>query len=516
MAQKPIHSSGLTGGSQRRPGQDLTIRQRQSGQFPGVGMTLRSYQYDSRDRHRVPPGSNVVVKRGFFKRLIYAVTPKRVLLMTLVGGLLVGGYVGAKFAYNAHKLFGGSVLGLLVSTKLKGEGQGRVNILLAGNSADDPGHNGANLTDSIMIVSLDTRNNKAFLLSVPRDLWVDIPGEGHAKINETYNDGQLNHFKESGYPDGGMGLLAKVIQANLGVSTQYYALVDYNALMQAVDAVGGVNFTVKSADPRGLYDPNIDYSTHGPLVKLTNGSHHLSGEQALDLARARGDSVRAYGFPMSDFDRTQHQRQLLVALKNKASSAGTLANPAKLSSLSDAIGNNVKTDFSSSEVKRLYDLSQQINSNNITSLGLNDAEGKNLLGSYTYRGQSALIPALGVDDYSDIQAYIRRQLSSNPVVQENAKIVLLNATQVSGLAARQKLQLVDDNLRITKVGDAQIKQAATQIIDASGDKKPATRSFLVRRFGNNVTKLNPYQGVYDADFIVLVGQDKAAADAKSQ
>src|SRR5206468_548899 len=145
--------------------------------------------------------------------------------------------------------------------------------------------------------------------------------------------------------------------------------------------------------------------TRGPLVKLTKGPHHLNGEKALDLARARGDAYNSYGFAGSDFDRTEHQRQLLVALKNKSTTAGVLANPAKLSSLSDAIGNNVKTDFKPPEVHRLLDLVQQTGNGGIKSLSLNNADGKNLLTSYaSANGQSALIPAKGIDDFSEIQA----------------------------------------------------------------------------------------------------------------
>src|SRR5258708_30037544 len=108
-----------------------------------------------------------------------------------------------------------------------------------------------------------------------------------------------------------MGLLAEVIQQNLGIKTNYYALINYNALKDGVNAVGGIGVNIQSSDPRGLYDPSIDWSTHGPLVKLKNGVQHLNGEQALDLARARGDAYGSYGFARSDFDRTQNQRMMM-------------------------------------------------------------------------------------------------------------------------------------------------------------------------------------------------------------
>lgn len=514
MPQKrpPIANYAQT--APQRPMQDVRAA-KAAAQFPAVGMTLHSYQYDPRDRKRRAPGQPPIIKQGRWYRFWHGWSLKRAVVSLAVVVLLIGGFVGGKFLWNAHKLFGGNIFGILHSTKLKGEDVGRVNILLAGNSADDPGHSGANLTDSVMVISIDTRNNKAFMLSIPRDLWVHVPGDGHEKINHAYVTGEDNDFSEDGYPKGGMGQLEQVVSASLGMPINYYALVDYNALKQAVDSVGGVDFTVKSGDRRGLYDPNIDWSTraHNPLVKLTNGPHHLNGQQALNLARARGDSYNSYGFAASDFDRTEHQRQLLVALKNKAVSAGTLANPAKLSSLSDAIGNNVKTDFQLSEVHRLYDITKKIDSGSIQSLSLNKADGKNLLDSYAAPGgQSALIPAAGLDDFSDIKAFLKRKISSDPVVQEAATVIVLNGTTVDGLATKVERRLVSKNFLVDDIGDAgNIAQARTAIINNSAGKKPATSAALVGLFGNHLTTQNPYAGIYQADFIIVLGTDQSAS-----
>ncbi|MDL2362829.1 MAG: LCP family protein [Patescibacteria group bacterium] len=508
MDQKPrrtkIPADGLS-----RPRQDAVTVKEQAGQFPGVGVTLRNYKYDPRDQRKGANARGTVVKQSRFSRFRKTVTLKRTVVLLALLIVIVGGFLGGKFAYNAQKAFGGNILGVLHATKLKGEENGRVNILLAGNSADDIGHNGAQLTDSIMIMSIDTKNNKAFLMSVPRDLYVQVGSDGHEKINQAYVDGESSKFRKSGYPNGGMGQLEEVVEDSFGLKMNYYALVNYNALKQSVDAVGGVDFTVKSKDPRGLYDPNIDYTTNKPLVKLTNGVHHLNGQQALNLSRARGDSYRSYGFPASDFDRTEHQRQLLVALKTKAVTTGVLANPSKLSSLTDVLGKNVKSDMQVSEVRRLYDLVKNINSANIRSLSLNNANGKNLLMSYTAPGgQSALAPAAGLDDFSDIQTFILQQTSSNAVVQEGASVVVLNGTTSTGLASKQKLKLSEKHLSVDGVGDAKADSAVTTIIDVSGGKKPASSLLLKQLYGSQLTTANPYQGIYDTDFIIVVGADQ--------
>lgn len=502
-----------SGYSQLRPGQDFLLPKppKPRTNFPDVGVTLSTYRGNMPNALTRSPQLNRSVSAiqqpfGRWSRIRRSVTLKRTVIVLLIVVLAIGGWLGFKFAYNAHKLFGGNLFSILNTTKLRGEDTGRVNILLAGNSADDTGHQGAQLTDSIMILSIDTKNNNAYLLSVPRDLWVNIPDSGYQKINYAYVAGENSNFNQSGYFPGGMGELQQVIQQNFGITLNYYALVDYAAMRDAVNAVGGVDVNIQSDDPRGLYDPSIDYTTHGPLVKLTNGEHHLDGQQALDLARARGDDYRSYGFAQSDFTRTKDQRLLLVALKDKAVSAGVISNPAKLGSLSDAVGNNVKTDFSLSEIHRLYDIIKKVNSNSIQSLSLNSANGKNLLMNYeSPNGESALIPAAGIDDYSQIQAFIAQQTSSNPVVREDATVVVLNATDTSGLAAKERTVLSSKGLNVAAIADAQSNQATTTIIDASGGKKPATRQLLVNTFGNSVTTVNPYANYYQADFIVLLG-----------
>jgi polyisoprenyl-teichoic acid--peptidoglycan teichoic acid transferase len=351
---------------------------------------------------------------------------KKVVLWTisiiLLIGIFTGGWVAWKLLANEVKVFGwGGLFSLLHKTKLKGEDEGHVNILLAGNSADDANHGGATLTDSIMIVSVNTKAKTAFMLSVPRDLYVNIPGNGYAKINEAYQDGEQGKFDEPGYPKGGMGLLEKTVSQNFGITFHYYALVDYAAVRDAVNAVGGINVTITSSDPRGLYDPSPDLNNNRlPLVKLPNGVNKLNGTQALALARARGNSYGSYGYATSDFQRTKNQQAILVALKDKAISTGTLANPVKLGQLFDSIGNNVNTDMTLGEARRGYDIGKDIKNSDIKSVGLNDVDGKNLFTSYRTRlGQSALIPRNGVDDFDEIKSLVQTLL--NPPVATTPK-----------------------------------------------------------------------------------------------
>jgi LCP family protein required for cell wall assembly len=488
--------------------------------FPAVGVSLPAYtqQVNSQAGRQRSPQTGFRTNTGYSGQTsksrskktgwLSKLTKKRVLIAIVVILMAIGLFLGGKFIYNAARIFRGNIFSALTTTKLKGEDRGRVNILLAGNSADDPGHQGASLTDSIMILSIDTRNNVAFMLSIPRDLWVEIPGYGHHKINEAYNDGEQDEFRESGYPDGGMGMLEKVIEENFNINLHYYSLVNYNAFRQSVDAVGGITVDIKSSDKRGLYDPNISKADGGPL-KLRNGVQELDGREALNLARARGDHVRAYGFPASDFDRTNNQRMMLLALKSKMTSSGVVTNPVKLNNLMDALGSNVKTDLELGEVRRLVDLSKKVGNSNIKSLSLNDANGKNLLASYTsFAGESALIPAAGLDDFSDIQRYMKKILSTNPIVKESASVVVLNGTDTFGLAGKNSEILQNKGINVTDTGDSLRAASTTTIINNVSDKKPATLKLLKDFYSAQVTTTNPYKDKYKADFIIILGDDR--------
>jgi LCP family protein required for cell wall assembly len=415
--------------------------------------------------------------------------------------LATGLWFGFKFYKDIARITGNknplSLLNAFHPVALKNQ-NGRVNILVAANSADDAGHNGANLTDSIMVLSIDTNKNTALILSIPRDLWVNIPGVGHSKIN-------------AAYPSGGMNKLQSVVQGNLGLTIDYQALVNYGAFRDLVNSVGGINITVASDDTRGIYDPSLDYTTRTccALAKYPNGPVQLNGKQALNLARARGDAYGSYGYAQSDFTRTLYQRKMLVAIKDKASSSSVISNPLKVASLVDAVGNNIKTNLQLNEIETLYTYMKKIDDNKIDSYNINTLMGKNttMLTNYTSPdGESALIPAAGVDDYTAIQAQINKILTSDPVTKEAATVVVLNGTTTSGLAMGQENKLIGKGMTVS-AGDSPAVRATTTIIDNSNGTMPNTLAYLKNQYKatvtTNVTLTTRYPG---ADFILILGQ----------
>jgi polyisoprenyl-teichoic acid--peptidoglycan teichoic acid transferase len=200
-----------------------------------------------------------------------------------------------------------------------------------------------------------------------------------------------------------------------------------------------------------------------------------------------------------------------LALKEKITSGGVITNPLKIGQLFDVVGKNMKTDFQPSEVRRLYDLGKQIKSSDIQSLSLNDANGKNLLASYrSPDGASALIPAAGIDDYSDIILYLRKALTNDPVVRESAKVVVLNGGDTTGLATKYSNQLTSKGMNVVAVGDGERQVGNSVIIDLSQNKKPSTKAKLQQSFSGSTVTTTNNTGYADADFIVILGTNQKA------
>ncbi|MEX2014982.1 MAG: LCP family protein [Candidatus Saccharimonadales bacterium] len=338
-------------------------------------------------------------KRKWIKRSILGV-----FLVLFIPSAVFVGWNAHNVAKASEKMFGtGNLTRLLVPTKLADQ-DGRVNILLVGYSKDDPGHAGAELTDSILILSLDTEKKTGYMLSIPRDLYIEIPGYGTARINEAYQAGEKSEFKEDGYPNGGVGLLEKTISDKLDIKFQYYAVIDYGTVKDIVNALDGITVKIDSKDPRGIYDPNFRPHEGGPL-KLKNGTQKINASEALRLTRARGSTFGSYGFNLSDFDRTKNQQAVIKGIKEEMT-WGLLLDPRKNPVIFNAFADNIKTDVKLNEVIPLYRLFNDISVDKLHSAGFRDDKINLLPGYTTPGGQAVLIPNGGVNNYDEIKKYI--------------------------------------------------------------------------------------------------------------
>ena len=258
----------------------------------------------------------------------------------------------------------------------------------------------------------------------------------------------------------------------------------------------------------------MDYTSRTccALAKYPNGPVTLNGKQALNLARARGDHAPTYGFAKGDFTRTEHQRQMLVALKDKTLSAGVLSNPAKIGSLFDSLGGNVKTDFNVNELRRLYDLGKKVQSNNIKSIGLTD-DGVSLVTTDMISGAgSVVVPVAGISNFTQIKAFMLKLTSSDPLIREGAKVTVLNGSGVVGLAQKKADLLSSRGLTVSGIGNAAARPTTT-VIDLTKGKKNGTKTFLEKQFGVASTidvVANPEAKNYQSDFVVIIGAQSGA------
>lgn len=468
-------------------------------------------------------------KKGLFRRkkrggkLPLKKKIRRVVTILLILLLVIGGFLGIKAFLASSTIFKGNLFDIFQNKPLKMDANGRSNILVFGTSEDDPGHEAGSLTDSIMVLSVDQNKKNAYMVSVPRDLHVEygqacISGNA-GKINVLYgcysNDGQ----QEEAGADALKGKVGEV----LGLDVQYYAHVNYTVVRDVVKSLGGITVTIDSRDPNGQMDSNFDWKCgadyyarkqkcppNGHFIDYPNGPVKLDAEHALYLAQARGDAAPTYGFEQSNFDREKNQQKIIKAIREKAVSAGTIADVGKVTGLIDALGKNLRTDFATSEIRTLMQLGQDIPSENIKSISL-VKEGEEVVTNMNIGGASSVVPIAGVFDYAKIQGYIKKNLTSNPVIQEGASLLILNGSGVAGAAQAESDKLAAVGYTVDATGNAPTPDYQKTVIYQSDPKTmTATAKALARRYNVEIIKTPPsFDIAVDTDFVIVVGLGSA-------
>lgn len=446
---------------------------------------------------------------------------KRTVLITLALILALGGYFGWRAFDAASRIFKGNLLTALLSPDkpLKTDQNGNTNVLLLGTSESDPNHPGAQLTDSMMVASMNQKTHQVFLMSIPRDLWVTYDhscSAGYAgKINAAYecalgsNQGGLSSTQND--ETAAENAAATKVSEVTGAQIQYVVHMNLAVVQKVVDAVGGIDITIESPDPRGILDRNFDWRCNYKcyLVKYPNGPVHLNGTQAMWLVQARNDAG-GYGLPRSNFDREVNQRKVVTATKDKATSVGFLANPVNVLNLLDAMGSNIHTTIDSSEIKSFINAVKAVPSNNITSVDiLND--GQNILTTGTGPDGSSIVkPVAGLTDFSKLQTFVGQLLGGRaPIIVEHSTVDVLNGSGASGAATTEADKLKNDGLMIGNVASASTTKGTYQLYDLSGGKKPNTLKKLEQDLGlNAATGTSLPTGIKStSSFVVIIGQD---------
>ena len=223
------------------------------------------------------------------------------------------------------------------------DGASRVTVLIVGlrggTNQDCP-----LCTDTMILLTIDPVSKTAGMLSLPRDMWVDIPGFGYNRINAAYTAGELYKL-----PGGGPGLTIKTVENFLGIPIQYYANIDFPAFERMIDDIGGICLDVPVTVDVGVLDE------HGTTV-VEAGHQCLNGKVALGYARAR-DVVQ--GVAGGDVQRSQNQQRVIMAIRDKVL-ANLLTLVPQAVPLYNEISSGVHTDLTLDDILRLGMLAKDI------------------------------------------------------------------------------------------------------------------------------------------------------------
>lgn len=378
------------------------------------------------------------------------------------------------------------------------DGESPVTILLLGvDYRDWEPANGPPFTDTIILATIDPQKRTAGMLSIPRDLWVNVPGYGNYKINQAYRLGET--FQD---PEGGAGVAIATVEELFDITIPYYALIDFNTFVHLIDEIDGVKIDVPEAT---RVDPLGDHNT----ITLKPGVQTLPGNIALAYVRTR-DTIG------SDFDRIQRQHQVILGVQHRLISfemIPTLIEKAPL--LYDEITSGVMSNLTLEQSVQLAWLATKIPGENIRK---DYIKADQVMNAISYEGMAILQP-IPEEILALRDSFFSTELPTSSeialvmdlverVVAENAKVALRNGTSMVGLAARTGEYLLENDVNITDISNADQIYAQTTIIDYTG--KPYTLEYLARILkvppGKIYQRFDPSS---EADIMIILGEDWA-------
>lgn len=391
--------------------------------------------------------------------------------------------------------------------------RGVENIMLLGSDLRPDLHE-ANLTDTIIIVSINQREGTVNMLSIPRDLYVYVPGWEVVKINTVYGHGQA-----VGSEGGGPGLLARTLLYNFGIQVHHYALVDLSGFRSIVDLIGGIDVPVNcnytgfrleqpalDQDDFDSYEAYVDYtdpeSGNWEVHTLPIGVHHLDGYMALWYARFRKGS--------SDFERASRQQQVLRAILTQARDAG-MVNVVRLPQLWNEYNDLVQTDMGLGNMLEMVPIATDLEPNEIGQYTIAD-----LLVGYSpptgvFAGQAGYI--VNPENPEFIQQRIEAAMGppAQTVIQLSSPVEIRNGTEherldevaADELAARFSMLTVPTG---PAVDAADLDK--TVIYDYTGQQKTNQLVQIQRMLHvadvNVISQPDPNRTV---DYVVVLGED---------
>ncbi len=325
----------------------------------GTGILEAAVHLYHQMRHREEEVIESQKRTRFLKRSVTVLLAGLLILLLLIGTLKVLARI---------KVISLSSMVRVVSTAPAHDEHGFTNMLLLGEGNSD--HDGVDLTDTVMVVSLDPSATKsAVMLSLPRDLYfLSTEKMGKGRVNSLYRDYKSSLIRkgtERGEASAeSMRELAREIGKALGLQIHGTIKLNFSGFEQTIDALGGIDIDV----PEDLIDseypgPNYTYEE----FRIGKGLQHLDGATALKYARSRHST--------SDFSRSARQQQIIVAASEKAKDKGILKSPRKISDIMGIVSKNMETTFQARELLGFADFAKKIDRQNIINMQLSDQNG---------------------------------------------------------------------------------------------------------------------------------------------
>lgn len=368
----------------------------------------------------------------------------------------------------------------------------RINILLLGIDQRE-GEEGPWRTDTMILVSIDPASKSVSMLSIPRDLWVTIPGFGENRINTAHFIGDSKD-----YPGGGVALAKKTVWYVLGVPVHYYVRINFTGFEKLVDAIGGLTIDVETAIHDEKY-PDENYGTM--VVDIPAGIQHMDGKTALQYARSRHGN--------SDFDRMARQQDLILAARDKALSLDIPLS--RIPELIKLAGDSIQTDMTLDEILALAEIGKTIERANLQAAVIDDTMTTTVL---TPEGWSVEIP-----DWDKIRPLVDSlfpptgtlapapSITKAQIANEGARIEVQNGTLVDGLAQEVALSLRDKGFNVVRFDNARRSDYPESAIIVYSSK-PFTLDGLCSELGVSTDNVRTEStSGDDIDILIILGRD---------
>ena len=427
-----------------------------------------------------------------------------IMLVLLASGI----WLGTKVALFAQKIIDGkgkkiSFAGLFLSKDkpLAGEEEGEIRILLMGIGGEK--HEGGALTDTLILATIKMPENKkgevkVGLVSIPRDLLAYIPGMDFKKINSAYAYGEAGGKKE------GPALAVATLERLIGKDIPYYGVADFQGFEKSIDDLGGIEITVDQAFTDAEY-PDEKLGSISP-VTFEKGLQKMDGTRARQFVRSRhGNNNEG-----SDFARSRRQQKVLAAVRDKILSAKVLTNLSLVDRLANNFADHLRTNLQPHEIKRLYDITRDVEEQNIISMGIDGESGLVCDKIEEETGAYLLIPCNGLEDYRDIRKLFRDQFVIGAFQAEKPVIEIQNVSKIETLSRDAQNLLTAPFLKITignYRGGANYQESV--IYDNSKGTKSAALKYLKDRLGVKVAA-SPFPFstfTENPDFVMILTED---------